>query len=77
MNTSNGNKGKNLKNNCFNFGKPGNYSKNCPEKKYNNLGRQQKLFVGDLGEDCVHMAQEVQQASSQKQQRLAPRHLLQ
>jgi rubrerythrin len=29
---------------------------------YNNLGRQQKLFVGYVGEDCVHMAQEVQQA---------------
>jgi Zinc knuckle len=57
MNTSIGNTGEN---NCFNCGKPGHYSKNCPEKKYNNLGRQQKLFVGHVGEDSVHMAQEMQ-----------------
>jgi Zinc knuckle len=62
MNMANGNKGENLKNNCFNCGKPGHYSKNCPEKKQNNLGRQQKLFVGYAVEDCVYMAQEQRQA---------------
>jgi Zinc knuckle len=62
IDTSNGNKGENLKNNCFNCGKPGHYSKNCTDKKYNNLGWQQKLFVGHVGEYSVHMAQEIQQA---------------
>jgi Zinc knuckle len=36
MNTANGNKGENMKNNCFNCGKPGHYSKNCPEKSSNS-----------------------------------------
>jgi Zinc knuckle len=58
MNTANGNKGENMKNNCFNCGKPGHYSKNCPERKSNPMGRQQNLFVGHVGEDCVYMAQE-------------------
>jgi hypothetical protein len=40
--------------------------KNCPERKYNNLGQQQKLFLGHVGEDCVYMAQEVQQAHKTK-----------
>jgi hypothetical protein len=62
MNTPNGNKGENLKNNCFTSGKPGHYSRNCPERKQNNLGQQQKLVVGYAGEDCVYMAQEQQQA---------------
>jgi Zinc knuckle len=56
MNTANGNKGENMKNNCFNCGKPGHYSKNCLERKHNPMGRQQKLFVGYVGEDCVYMA---------------------
>jgi hypothetical protein len=37
-NTANGNKGENMKNNCFNCGKPGRYSKNCPERKPNPMG---------------------------------------
>jgi Zinc knuckle len=58
MNKANGNKGENMKNNCSNCGKPGHYSKKCPEKKHNPLGQQQKLFVGYVGEDCVYMTQE-------------------
>jgi hypothetical protein len=58
MNTAHGNKGENMKNNCFNSRKPGHYSKNFPERKPNPMGRQQKLFVGYVGEDCVYMAQE-------------------
>jgi hypothetical protein len=59
MNTSNGNKGENT---CFNRGKPGHYSKHFPERKQNNLGRQQKLFVGHAVEDCVYMSQVQQRA---------------
>jgi hypothetical protein len=32
------------------------------QRRKKNLGRQQKLFVGYAGEDCVYMAQEQQQA---------------
>jgi hypothetical protein len=47
----------------FQLWKPVLYSNNFPERKHNNLGRQQKLFVRHVvGEDCAYMAQEQQQA---------------
>jgi hypothetical protein len=41
--------GTGMKNNqmrCYQCVKPGHYSKSCPEKRQNNMGRQSKLFVG-------------------------------
>jgi hypothetical protein len=46
-----------MKNNqmrCYQRGQPGHYSKNCPDKRQNNIGRQSKLFVG-LIEHSVNM----------------------
>jgi Zinc knuckle len=57
-----------MKNNCSNCGTPGHYSKNCPERNHIPMSRQQKLFVGHVGDDCVYMVQE------QKQAHKAPRH---
>jgi Zinc knuckle len=53
-------------------GKPGHYSKNCPERKPSPMGRQQKLFVGHVGEDFVYRNKN----QLTNQQRLAPQHLL-
>jgi Zinc knuckle len=59
MNAPSGNEVKNQKNKCYLCGKQGHYSKNCPEKKYNNMPRQPGLFVGHVGEDSVYMLEEV------------------
>jgi hypothetical protein len=37
----------------------GHYSKNCPERRYNDMACQSGLFVGHVGEDSVYMIEEI------------------
>jgi hypothetical protein len=58
MNTVNGNKGENMKNNCFNCGKPVTTAKTAQNENLTLWAGTKKLFVGHVGEDCVYIAQE-------------------
>jgi hypothetical protein len=55
VNAPSGNEVKNQKNKCHLYGKQGHYSKNCPEKKYNNMPHQHELFCRACRRlPCVH-----------------------
>jgi Zinc knuckle len=59
-NAPSGNEVKDQNNKCFMCGKIGHVSKNCPERRHNNMACRTGLFVGHVREDCVYMMEEIQ-----------------